>query len=342
MVKVDGKLVRACATRAAEGMSVNTSSPRADAAQREAFDRILGNHLLYCTVCDNNNGNCIVHNTTSLLRIEHQKLFYQPKPYEANTSNPFYRYDPDQCILCGRCVQACQTLQVNETLSINWEDPHPRVLWDGGAPIGESSCVSCGHCVTVRPCTPGSSIFLTARLRSFHPWSEPTDQQDSEFDLHLNKGRLLEHFHEGNMTYRTEGIREKTPCTFVEGSPELADTRGIQTGSWVQLTSRYGKVRAQAVITSRVHGNELYMPMNSVEEPLDRLTSSHTDKVTHTPASKETSVQMRVLGEIGDDPLPRTNSRYGHPTPQTGVEVERKWKRKDYRQPGDQLAQIRT
>ncbi len=64
MVEVDGKLVRACGTTAAEGMRVVTESARADAAQREAFDRILGNHLLYCTVCDNNNGNCTVHNTT--------------------------------------------------------------------------------------------------------------------------------------------------------------------------------------------------------------------------------------------------------------------------------------
>jgi formate dehydrogenase major subunit len=174
------------------------------------------------------------------------------------------------------------------------------------------------------------------------PWSEPSDQQDAEYDLHLNNGRLLEHFHEGNMTYRTEGIREKTPCTFIEVSPQLATERGIQTGSWVQLTSRYGKVRAQAVITTRVQGKELYMPMNSTEEPVNRLTGSHTDKATHTPAYKETSVQLRVLGEIGDDPLPRTNSRHGHPTPQTGVEVERKWKRKDYRQPGDQLVQIQT
>jgi formate dehydrogenase major subunit len=110
MVELDGKLVRACATHAAEGTSVNTSSPRADVAQREAFDRILGNHLLYCTVCDNNNGNCTVHNTTILLRVEHQKIPYQPKPYEADMSNPFYRYDPDQCIPCGRGVQACQTL----------------------------------------------------------------------------------------------------------------------------------------------------------------------------------------------------------------------------------------
>jgi formate dehydrogenase major subunit len=173
-------------------------------------------------------------------------------------------------------------------------------------------------------------------------WTEPSDQENAEYDLHLNNGRLLEHFHEGNMTYRTEGIREKTPCTFIEVSPELATDRGIQSGSWVQLTSRYGKVKAQAVVTTRVQGKELYMPMNSTEEPVNRLTSSHTDKTTHTPAYKETSVQMLVLGETGENPLPPTNSRFGHPTPQSGVEVERKWKRADYREPGHDLVQIRT
>lgn len=82
---------------------------------------------------------------------EHQKIPWKPKPYAVDTSNP-YRYDPDQCILCGRCVEACQNVQVNETLSIDWTSPNPRVLCDGGAPIGESSCVSCGHCSTVCPC----------------------------------------------------------------------------------------------------------------------------------------------------------------------------------------------
>jgi len=152
IVEVNGELVRACASSVASGMKVSTTVPGAEAARSEAFDRILRNHELYCTVCDNNNGNCTVHNTTKLLGVEHQHYPFQPKPYEVDNSNPFYRYDPDQCILCGRCVEACQDLQVNETLSIRWEDPHPRVLWDGGAPIGESSCVSCGHCVTVCPC----------------------------------------------------------------------------------------------------------------------------------------------------------------------------------------------
>jgi formate dehydrogenase major subunit len=152
IVEIHGKLVRACATTVASGMIVSAAAPRALAARTEAFDRILRNHELYCTVCDNNNGNCTVHNTAKLVAIEHQKYAFLPKPYQVDESNPFYRYDPGQCILCGRCVQACQNLQVNETLSIRWSDPHPRVLWDGGAPIGESSCVSCGHCVTVCPC----------------------------------------------------------------------------------------------------------------------------------------------------------------------------------------------
>src|ERR1700759_4663322 len=152
IVEVNGELARACGTSVVAGMSVLTASSKAVAAQREAFDRILENHLLYCTVCDNNNGNCTVHNTTALLKVEHQSIPFRNKPYEVDWTNPFYRYDPNQCILCGRCVEACQNLQVNETLSIRWEDPHPRVLWDGGKPIGESSCVSCGHCVTVCPC----------------------------------------------------------------------------------------------------------------------------------------------------------------------------------------------
>jgi formate dehydrogenase major subunit len=931
IVEVDGKLVRACATVMSAGMKISTTASRAHAARTEAFDRILRNHDLYCTVCDNNNGNCTVHNTTKLLGIEHQHYPFQEKPYQVDNSNPFYRYDPNQCILCGRCVQACQDLQVNETLSIRWEDPHPRVLWDGGVPIGESSCVSCGHCVTVCPCnalmektmighagfltgfskpvlgsmidvvkgleaetgyttilgvseaesamrttrvrrtktvctycgvgcsfdvwtkdrhilkvepadgpangvstcvkgkfawdfvnskdrltkpliregdgfreaewdealdliahrfgeikaahgpdalafiasskctneeaflmqklaravvgtnnvdncsrycqspatlglfrtvgyggdsgsiadieqaglvlivgsntaeshpvlatrvkrahklhgqklivsdlrenemahradlflrpTPSTDIvwlsalaryildegladseFLSqwvnglaeyrqslepftlefasktcnlpaetlkrvahmiaeangvcvlwamgvtqhsngsdtstaisnlllvtgnymrpgtgayplrghnnvqgasdhgampnmvsgyqsvddpevrARFRSgwgvdlpstkgldnhemvdaihagklrsiylcgeemsivdsnanyvseafrkleffvvqdiffsatcqyadvvlpaspslekegtftsterrvqrlyqvFEPlpgsrpdwviiqdvanrlgagwkyrhpsevmeevaaltpmfagvnyqrlegykslqwpvaadgtdqpllytknfafpdgkarlyplaWREPQECRDSEFDLHLNNGRLLEHFHEGNLTYRSPGIQEKTPDTFVEVSPELARSRGIESGSLVQLTSRHGRVRVRALVTDRVQDGELYMPMNSTTSPVNLLTGSHTDPATHTPAYKETAVQLEVLARTGASPLPRINHRFGHPTPQSGVEVERKWQQPGYRFPGD-VIQIET
>ncbi|HGX1665549.1 TPA: formate dehydrogenase subunit alpha [Listeria innocua] len=150
--EVDGELMRACSTNLTDGMEIKTNSELAKDAQLEAMDRILENHLLYCTVCDNNNGNCKVHNTTELLGVEKQDRPYREKGYLNDFSHPFYRYDPDQCILCGRCVEACQQVQVNETLSIDWERSQPRVIWDDDRPANLSSCVSCGLCATVCPC----------------------------------------------------------------------------------------------------------------------------------------------------------------------------------------------
>jgi formate dehydrogenase major subunit len=152
IVKVNGEFVRACSTTIKEGDEVDTNSDEVKEAQVIGMDRILFNHELYCTVCDYNNGGCEVHNTVKEMKINHQSIPFDHKPYEVDRSNPFYRYDPDQCILCGRCVEACQDVQVTETLSIDWDRERPRVIWDKDVPINESSCVSCGHCSTVCPC----------------------------------------------------------------------------------------------------------------------------------------------------------------------------------------------
>ncbi|MGH9615751.1 MAG: formate dehydrogenase subunit alpha, partial [Acidobacteriaceae bacterium] len=175
-------------------------------------------------------------------------------------------------------------------------------------------------------------------------WIEPCEQINDEFDLHLNNGRLLEHFEAGNMTFRSKGIMEETPHQFLEVSPELAAERGIETGRWVRLRSRYGQIKVRVLVTDRVQGKQLYLPLNSTAEPVNRLTGVGIDRATHTPAYKETSVQMIPLADQGASPLPRGNFRFGHPTPQNGVEVERKWRRSDYRLPGtaadDKLVQI--
>ena len=151
-VEVDGNLVRGCGVAVKPGLEVTIDSERARAARHEGVDRVVANHDLYCSVCDNNNGNCEVHNIVRDMKVPGQHYEYRGKPYDKDYSNPFYIYDPDQCILCGRCVEACQNLQVNETLSIDWDLDRPRVIWDDDVAIEDSSCVSCGHCVTVCPC----------------------------------------------------------------------------------------------------------------------------------------------------------------------------------------------
>lgn len=135
------------------------------------------------------------------------------------------------------------------------------------------------------------------------------------------------------MTYKSAGITEKVPQTFVEVSPELASERELETGDWVRLVSRRGALKVQALVSERVTGKEMYMPMNSDEEPINVLTSSEVDRVSDTPAYKELAVKLEKLGAKGAQPLPRSNPRYGHPTPQAGVEVERKWARDDYSPP---------
>ncbi|MBM7553019.1 formate dehydrogenase subunit alpha [Thalassobacillus pellis] len=152
VVQVDGELKRACGMKVEPGMSVMTNRPEVHMAQKDALDSILEKHELYCTVCDYNNGDCEIHNAVADFGLEHQSREFKPSTYEVDRSGSFYRYDPNQCILCGRCVEACQDVVVNETLTIDWDRKEPRVIWDNDVGIDQSSCVNCGLCVTACPC----------------------------------------------------------------------------------------------------------------------------------------------------------------------------------------------
>jgi formate dehydrogenase major subunit len=160
----------------------------------------------------------------------------------------------------------------------------------------------------------------------------PPKEYPAEFDLTLNNGRLLEQFHEGNMTTKSTGLQLKLPKVFVEVSPELAEERGVTDGSLVRLESPYGAVKLHVLVTDRVQGTEIYVPMHSTshEGAVNLLTGGAFDVVTRTPAYKQTKVRMQVLEFDGQNPLPHINPRYKKRHPQNGVEVNRKWNRPGY------------
>lgn len=216
IVSVNGELVRSCSTKIKDGDIIDTVEPDVKQAQTIAMDKILFNHELYCTVCDYNNGGCEVHNTVKAMKINHQSIPFDHKPYEKDESHPFYRYDPDQCILCGRCVEACQDVQVTETLTIDWERQRPRVIWDNDVPINESSCVSCGHCSTVCPCNAmmekgmeGEAGFLTGIAKNtLRPMIEITKNVETGY------GSILA-ISDMEAAMREEKIKKtKTVCTY--------------------------------------------------------------------------------------------------------------------------------
>lgn len=216
IVKVNGEYVRSCSTEMKPGDVIESTTPDVKEAQVLAMDQILHKHELYCTVCDYNNGTCEIHNTVKEMKIEHQSIPFEPKPYEVDNSHPFYRYDPDQCILCGRCVEACQNVQVTETLTIDWERERPRVIWDQDVPINESSCVSCGHCSTVCPCNAmmekgmeGEAGYLTGIDRkTLRPMIDLTK------DVETGYGSILA-ISDMEAAMREERIdKTKTVCTY--------------------------------------------------------------------------------------------------------------------------------
>ncbi|MBE0462001.1 MAG: formate dehydrogenase subunit alpha [Halomonadaceae bacterium] len=217
-VEVNGEMQRGCALRTEEGLNISSRSAQATAARHEGMDRLLAKHELYCTVCENNNGDCRVHNALVEMDIPIQRYEFQPKPYPKDTSSPFYTYDPDQCILCGQCVEACQNVEVNETLSIDYASENPRVLWDGGKEINDSSCVHCGHCVTVCPCNAlqeNTMYGQTGPLTAL-PWSLKRPMIDVVKEVeNTTSAKPITGISELDATWRQPGIkRTKTVCTY--------------------------------------------------------------------------------------------------------------------------------
>ena len=126
----------------------------------------------------------------------------------------------------------------------------------------------------------------------------------------------------------------ESPNWFVEVSPDLARERNIEDGTWVRITSRRDSVEVQAVVTDRVRGKTLYLPIHHSKPGVNALTGEHHDPDVDTPAYKETAVRLEVLDRPkGASPLPRHNFRYGHRTPNAGPPVEEKWSRPDYQSP---------
>ncbi|MEC3421691.1 molybdopterin dinucleotide binding domain-containing protein, partial [Bacillus cereus] len=106
----------------------------------------------------------------------------------------------------------------------------------------------------------------------------------------------------------------------------------VKDGGLVELASPFGKIKVQALVTDRVTGKELYLPMHATvnEEAINTLTGTASDIYTFTPAYKQTMLKILVLREKGNRPLPSSNPRDKKRNPQNGVEIQQKWQRKQY------------
>lgn len=151
VVEVDGvrNLQTSCSLVATDGMKITTDSQRVLDAQIMVVNLLLANGNHNCMICERN-GNCELQDAAYNLGIE-MPAFIVEEREEKDESAAFIIRDGNKCIQCGRCIEACNSLVVNEVLDFGFRGGHTQVVCDGNKPMGDSTCVQCGECVQVCP-----------------------------------------------------------------------------------------------------------------------------------------------------------------------------------------------
>ena len=153
LVEVEGMrtLQPSCTLPANEKMVVVTSTDKIKAARRFVLSMIFSDRNHFCPFCQVSGGDCELQNSALHEGMSHWPFRPNWKPYAVDASHPYFVMDHNRCILCQRCVRACGQLVGNFTLGIEERGALSMLVADTGVPLGESTCVSCGTCVSVCP-----------------------------------------------------------------------------------------------------------------------------------------------------------------------------------------------
>lgn len=191
MVEVEGEreLKKACSTQACENMVVMTETPRVVAARRYVIRKMLGSGNHNCAVrgagtddwagfqlrvnrADHSDdlcpvwGDCRLQDLAYRYQVSGDNFAAPGGEFPLEDANPFIVRDFSRCVLCGRCVQACNAVQVNNAIMFR-ADEKKIVTGESDAPLKDSQCVFCGECV--QACPVGALVEKDARY-SVRPW----------------------------------------------------------------------------------------------------------------------------------------------------------------------------
>jgi formate dehydrogenase major subunit len=161
LVEIEGRrgFPSSCTTPAENGMTVRTQTAKLQALRRGVMELYISDHPLDCLTCAAN-GDCELQDMAGVVGLRevrygmaganhYQKgcVGFKPK----DESNPYFTYDPAKCIVCNRCVRACEEVQGSFALSISGRGFAARVSAGQDEPFMQSECVSCGACVAACP-----------------------------------------------------------------------------------------------------------------------------------------------------------------------------------------------
>ncbi|MFT6658667.1 formate dehydrogenase subunit alpha [Maritalea sp.] len=154
LVEVEGRkgTPASCTTPVAAGMKISTQTPRLEKLRRGVMELYISDHPLDCLTCAAN-GDCELQDMAGSVGLRDVRYGYDGANHFDATkdqSNPYFTFDPAKCIVCSRCVRACDEVQGTLALTIDGRGFGSKVAV-GGADFFSSECVSCGACVQACP-----------------------------------------------------------------------------------------------------------------------------------------------------------------------------------------------
>jgi predicted molibdopterin-dependent oxidoreductase YjgC len=212
-------LMPACSTPAQPGMVIHTDSPKVVESRKKTIELLLasGNHN--CAVrksddagsfsdfqmqveeYDHSNrlcpvwGDCRLQDLAYRYQVSGDSFPATPAKYPMELANPFIVRDFSRCILCGRCVQACNEVQVNRAISFGYRGKDAKIIAAGDRPLKDSDCVFCGECV--QACPVGALVEKDAKYR-WRPWEVEKVRTTCSYcgvgcqiDLHVKDNTVL-------------------------------------------------------------------------------------------------------------------------------------------------------
>jgi formate dehydrogenase major subunit len=154
LVEIEGRrgTPASCTTPAEPGMKVTTQNARLGKLRRGVMELYISDHPLDCLTCAAN-GDCELQDMAGAVGLRDVRYGYDGQNHrgqDKDNSNPYFSFDPSKCIVCSRCVRACEEVQGTFALTIDGRG-FASAVSAGGTDFFDSECVSCGACVQACP-----------------------------------------------------------------------------------------------------------------------------------------------------------------------------------------------
>jgi len=283
VVEVEGarSLVASCAFPIEQdGMVIKTNTERVMAARRMVVELLLASGDHNCLLCESN-GNCELQDLVYEMKIERPRFPIESPGHPLDDSNPMILRDLNKCILCGRCVRACNEVQVNRVIDFGYRGTRTKIVTAADSNYDESNCYFCGECVQV--CPVGALVERKARFAG-RPWQVkkvPTTctycGTGCTLDLNIVDGRVVKVTgnEDGVVNRGSLCVKGRFGYDFIHHEdrltkPLIKENGGFREASWdealtlvakrfAEIKAKYGPDSIAALSSARCTNEENYL-----------------------------------------------------------------------------------